>query len=253
MLNGVAGGQSSFLKKLHGKLPVLAKLETADEETVCAELRVLMEVWMYSGKDPNHPDSDTPSMRNLTTVHPSSPQTLLTFLNQWKDRHPPKLHFSDAGEVSFVYDEPEYRLEGGLFGAPKGKTVPSDIAVYWFIRLLDSPGARSLSRCAGCGMYFAYLRTPKDTLKNGTFCNRCKANRSSVQTTAKRKSHKNKLVQSAAKFWLDQKPTSKTKHKDFVAKKINHDLSLKPDHRVTGKWVVQNTAAIERYLANKPA
>jgi hypothetical protein len=255
MLHGVAHDQASFFTGMRGERPFAERTATPEQEQACFHLRVMMEQWLFSGKDPENTSCDTPTKRNLTAVHPTFTKPLLDTLNQWKDRHPPRLSFSNDGKVSIVYEEPQYHVEGGLYGAPKGTTIPKDIAIFWFVRMLDSPGAHSIARCANpeCSLiYFLYLRTPKGTLRNGTFCRRCAANRSAIQTKIKQDDIKELRVRLALRFWNNWTPNRRGRDKaEWIKTKMNAELA--PNRQVTRKWVVQNTEYIEERLGGNPS
>jgi hypothetical protein len=256
MLIGAAHDQASLYRNAKGLQPFRAKLEKQADAEMVVQLNLLVGQWFHSGKDRANPKVDTPTARNLTTKYPGFGKTLLEVLNEWKDRHPPRLRFSDAGKVSISYEEPQYGPEGGLFGQPRGTTKPTDIAIYWFVRLLDSPGAHRLSQCANseCKRLFIYKRAPKGTLKNGTFCPQCKGAHSSIRTESRRAREKKKLVDIAAGLWDDWTPSSRMGRdkNEWIKNKMNARLSA--TMHITRKWVVQNTAAIiEQYLASNRA
>jgi hypothetical protein len=244
MLQGVAYDQLSFFELLAGERTG-AEVIPARQQAICDFLGILVEQWLFSGKDSGNLDADTPTKRNLTTRMAGVNNNLLEILDHWKDRHRPLLAFSEDGIVSIIYEEPKYDPEH-----PTSTAV--DIAIFWFVRLLSSAGARSLARCANpaCKEYFFYLRTPQDTLKTGTFCKNCKSSRSTVQTTAKRDENKLKLVLLAVSFWGSWQSSARMGRDkaEWIARKMNQ--KLRPSDHKTRKWVVQNTMAIEQHLAS---
>jgi hypothetical protein len=252
MLTGLAHDGPSFftnvraaLNKRPNDVPFSFRSPTQIELEAVGVLYACVTIWLDSGKDPDWPEIDNPMARNLLSTDPRSGETQLDILNRWKDRHPPRLSFSAQGQVSIVYEEPRYGTEGGLFGQPKGTTVPHDMAVYWFIRLLDSPGSRCLARCANpaCKRFFLY-RKPQGRLKKGTFCSNCKATYFSELAKSRRAREKTKLLEIASQVW--NRCNGKA---DAVVTKMNE--KLKREKPITRKWVTQNTAAIERYRAEK--
>jgi hypothetical protein len=273
MLTGSAPSSLSFYENLAGVLDKKFKgnefsLRPLTKEELQAKvfLYCFVTIWLDSGKDPQNPDINNPQKRHLLSTHPETGESFLSMLNSWKDRHPPSLKFSDDGKVSVVYEEPILSSPpssgslnySGLFGSGKKPTSPRDIALYWLVRLLDSPGAHCLARCANpsCEKFFLYKK-PQGQLKKGTYCNSCKTSYFSEMAKSRRAAEKAKLVGAAAAVWRDKHDVS-IKHSDWVAARINQQLGLKidhktgTDHRKTGKWVKQNAGAIEAYLADNP-
>ena len=236
---GMFWGPDGAWKKTLGKQRYRETEETAEQR-----LRNLVDQWIETGKSADGV-ADTPQDRDVTKVLPGYKQTLQQVLDEWLSRYPMRVITGKKGELWALDSQPPFSAENHIVFA-------HEMAIYWFLHLLNSATPQRLARCSNreCGRYFTYPRTPKGTIQRGTFCKArsCQGAGSTLRKISSRDERTRELVELAASFWNSWQPTNRMGHNkaEWIAKKIN---SAQKKKTITRKWVAQNTAAIEQYLA----
>ncbi len=181
---------------------------------------------------------DTPRDRNVETVSEGFSKPLSTELFSWLARNPPMPIVESTGEAAYHYPIPDY-----LKLKTDPRLVGHDLAIWWFIRLTDSPHRYRLARCFNqeCAKYFVYSRNPRSSIKNGVFCVACAAVASMCRTRKSRDAKESAMLEAAADAWQRWKPTrTHPDQRAWVAKQINGTCGsdIKP------KWVSQHLGKI---------
>lgn len=201
-------------------------------------LRALVDQWIDSSKDPD--GIEEPLKRSLTGKFPGSEDPLYEVLVAWVGKN---VRPSIERTGKLVALEPLLFFPG-LDPISFGRQH----AIYWFVTLLDCPGARRLSRCAnrGCRQYYARRRLRTAPVKRGAFCSKCGGAGSEARTKVSRDVRKQQLIALAADVWpVLWKPTRRhAKLSELVVAKMKRKTRKTPV-TITGKWVSQNRKIIE--------
>ncbi len=220
------------------------------EVAMVTTMRQLADLWIDSGKNPTDRTVDTPADRNVEDVLPGQHVSLLRRINSGLLSQVPQwIGMTRDGRLATKWDLPSLESVGGMdeLDAPL-EVFGRRMAMYWFIKLLDSPYSRNLARCDSCSIYFAYERAPKRTIKNGIFCSECKGSGSVKRTQSTRDRRNQRRVEIAASFWEQWKPDSRQgKQSTWVAGKVNARLMQLQELQIviTGRWVTQHQQEIE--------
>jgi hypothetical protein len=155
-------------------------------------------------------------------------------------RNPVRLSFHSRGGV--VADDYQPVLNSG-----QHLVFAAEYAIYWFLKLSDSPTCFRLARCAWCTEYFVYRRTQNKPIKFGTYCDNCKGKGRAHQTHERRKGPKKELIEWAAEAY-DSCPPSRLNSsgmKVWILNKINLRLMKHRKDPKHTKWVTQNLVKIQ--------
>ena len=135
------------------------------------------------------------------------------------------------------FENSAYRSEGGGPQIVHGEKL----AMYFFMKLLDSPYSRHLARCDNCKSYFAYERAPKRTIKHGVFCLECKVSGSVRRTKESRDRKKDKMLEVAAAVWGKWRNSrNHPDQREWIAKQVNKECGT----AVHREWVSRNLSNI---------
>lgn len=166
-------------------------------------MRLAADMWVDSGKTPSgnpaDPPHDDPSARNVAVVLPGRSFSLFDLIQRGL-----LIYFSQGlqmradGTVGIRKSFPRFDL-GGLNLADALHQYAGQVALWYFVELLQSPDARRIARCDGCHSHFAYQRARLRTVKRGVFCPNCKSEASMNRTQASRRNR----LDTAAKAWVD--------------------------------------------------
>jgi hypothetical protein len=219
-------------------------IRVADAHLV-THIRALIDHWIDSARESD--GVDEPQKRNLNKALPGSCESLITELRNWLARNQPQVALDVTGKkaVLDLQNQKLLGLEPAAFGV--------EIATYWFLQLLDSPGAHRLAKCDNgqCGRYYVRKGLRTTLIKRGSYCPECTDAGSVKRIKVSREARKKRLISLAADLWIaDWKQSHQhTKLSVEVAQKMTERLpQTKP---ITGKWVSQNRRTIEMELERR--
>ncbi len=238
----------NLMPEEQGKLEIILALPEvlrAAENEMMSFIKLLSDLWIDSGRNG---DTDNPSTRNVE------------FAPEGR-RAPIRGIFYNL--VGNLVHYPAIRLDGtqdprelvfGMSSEDFGWRSPQEaalrfgekVAMYWFARFLNSKYSRHLTRCDGCGDYFAYTRAPKTDIKHGVYCDECKSIGSAKRLKSSRAMLHDEMVKAAAALWDAWKPTHA--HPDrgrWIATQVSKQFKKRLAAPVTRKWVSQNLIRIE--------
>ncbi len=132
-----------------------------------------------------------------------------------------------------------------------------NLAIGYFIRLLDSPERERLSQCVTCARYFVRERMPKQhaPIKRGSYCKFHRYQRKARSVEAIRAERKGRMLVLAARMAAEyQLKKPREDRSEWIANKMNREIRRSPklyqwDRTITRKWVTQNEAGIEQRQA----
>ena len=202
-------------------------------------LRKLVDQWIDSGRDHRNRQCQTMSARDASKIPPGYNQSLFDILAASWLRICPRVCLLHDGTRTVVSNPPQ----------PDPKNIESsthELATYWVMELLQTPGAHSLACCEnpGCQRYFEYERTPKRVIKRGTYCPDCKGKASALRVRESREKRRALRVRLAAELWQKWKPRSGSNRSRWIAGQMNPKLTAVAQIGRNGKWVTQNRDAI---------
>ena len=192
----------------------VAQAASAFDETV----RSVFDQWIDSGKSGPDMVVDTPRDRDVNAIPPGWQRPLFDILAEWLGRNMRPLALQRNGRLAVIY--PQANI-ANINDSPS--LVGRDFAIGWFIQALDSPECYRVARCSNfvCRRYFVYSRTPNGSIKNGTFCEKCKGYASVRRTQSTRVRRINDMIGFAADVWEQWKPNSgQGPRSKWVAKKV---------------------------------
>jgi hypothetical protein len=201
-------------------------------------LQALVSQWIDSGRDSE--GREVPLKRNLSGRFPNSEDSLYETLVTWVTQNV-RPSLQRTGKLVAFDPIPFFpRRDPESFGR--------EFAIYWFVMLLDCPGAQRLSRCGNlaCGGYYARRRVRSVEIKRGAFCPMCSGAGSMVRTRFSRAVRKQQLIKLGADVWrTNWKPTPRhPKLSEWVVAQMKRKKASIPV-TITGKWISQNRKAIE--------
>jgi hypothetical protein len=183
--------------------------------------RAFVDQWIESGK--NAEGREAPVSRNVYKITQGYAEPLSKVLLANK----PEIDVLPSGEYAIS-------LERGMVDDDAlPESHAKEEAIYWFRALLNSPASFRIARCdnATCARYY------------GTYCGNCVGASSVKRMRLSRQARKQKLVNLAADFWDQWKPSRRRKQSDWVAAEMNKRLAI--HERITSKWVSQNRTEIQ--------
>jgi len=211
----------------------------SSDHVLRCELKQLVDQWIDSGRDHQNRQCQTMSARDASKIPCGYKQSLFDILAASWLRICPRVCLLHDGTPTVVTNPPQ----------PDPKSITSsahELAAYWLMALLQTPGARSLARCENpsCQRYFEYERTPKRVIKRGTYCPDCKGKASALRTRESRENRRVLRVRLAADLWQKWKPRSRSNRSAWIAGRMNPKLTAVAQIGRNGKWVTQNRDAI---------
>jgi hypothetical protein len=223
---------------------------TEPDSIKCAEIsmvttmRRLADLWIDSGKSPSDSDVDTPADRNVEYQSPDDGVSIYGWTRQCLINELPLFVGMRRDGTQGVQERyPAFEndaVQTCHLGGPL-KAYGLRMAMYWFMKLLDSPYSRHLARCDECKTYFAYERAPKRTIKNGVFCPNCPGSGSVKRTKNLRARQHAAMIDAAATVWGEWRfSRNHPDQREWVVKQVNRECG-------TGKqrqWVSRNLKAI---------
>lgn len=240
MLNRVPN--ANIISALRGKAQFNAEAVAQAASVFDETIRSVCDQWIDSGRSGPGRLVDTPLDRDVNAILPGYQRPLFDVLAEWLGRNIVPLALQRSGELAVIYPN---------VGLAKINDSPSlvgrDFAIGWFKRLLDFPDRYRFARCANpcCQKYFAYARMPKGSIKNGTFCKKCKGYASVQRTLSTRDRRTKEMVGFAADVWEQRKPNSgHGSHKKWVAEQVSKRLRMTETPK-TGRWVTTHQQEIE--------
>jgi hypothetical protein len=209
-------------------------------------LRRLVDQWIDSGKNEQDASVDAPLERSIEWVSPQYQEPLVITLLEYVNRNRPEAWIGPGGRLNLSLRSmhPSNRKQTDPF------LVAHEIAIYEFLRLLQTPSPERLSRCDVCGRYFVRTRAPKkDTvIKRGVFCSACQGYGAARRTVTSRQRRHNQLVALAAEYWPRWKQSRHGERSKWIAGKLREKLPLRA---ITGKWVSQHQDEIEAEVGQR--
>jgi hypothetical protein len=200
-------------------------------------LRALVDRWIDSGIDSF--GRERPLRRHLQNRLSGFNESLFDLLLRWTETHL-KPALLGTGKVTFLDQFP-------FLPKPDPESLGRDRATYWFMELLNCPGANRLARCSNieCGAYYVRQRLRKKEIKRGPFCERCAGTAATDRVKLSRERQKQALINLAADVW----PTTWKPTKRYSTLSMSVVAAMKKKAKtpvaITGKWVTQNRKAIE--------
>jgi hypothetical protein len=247
----VLAGKDSKAIQLHlakiGGQPQFSPEKEWVEASMVATMRQLADMWIDSGKDASNPGVDTPSERNVEVQLLGRNGSLFEWINNDLLNDLPKwTGMTRDGKQGIKDKYPEYNSNEEV---PWGLKCALErfgerMAMFWFMKLLDSPYSLNLTRCDDCNGYFAYERVRKRQVKNGVSCPDCKGKASNRRNISTRERRTGEMVGLAADVWKKWKQDNRHgKRSDWVAIQVRE--STKQKIVFTGNWVTRHQTEIE--------
>jgi hypothetical protein len=205
-------------------------------------MRRAADLWIDSGKDPAHPNIDSPAQRNVEA-------TLFRWINSVLFmRLPGTVQMYRDGTQRIQRNWPHFTErklnQRGLIGSLED--YGQEFALHYFAQLLNSPDRYRIARCDHCKRYFSYERARFRPVRHGVFCSSCK-DKASVKRT---KSSRENRLDTAAKAWLEWDAGTQIEQRLWVADRVSEAHATTLGRR----WVSQNLPKIqERVEARRNA
>jgi hypothetical protein len=246
MLNRVPN--ANIISALRGQRQFNAKALAQAASIFDETIRSVCDQWIDSGKSGSSQLVDTPLDRDVNAIPPGYQRPLFDVLAEWLGRNMVPLALQRSGKLAVIY--PTVSL-AKINDSPS--LVGRDFAIGWFKRLLDFPDRYRFARCANprCEKYFVYGRMPKGSIKNGTYCKKCKGYASVQRTLSTRGRRTKELVGYAADVWEKWDPNSgNPSHKNWVAEQVNKHLRISEISKGR-RWVTTHQQKIEAELKRR--
>ena len=193
-------------------------------------LRSCVNRWIDSGIDTD--GTERPHRRHLDDL-------LFDLLEEWKKRNPPLSLVTEDGIYIIGKRRPQPR-------EPLQESLGEDVAVWWFVKLLEDPRRNRVARCANpkCGGFFLRKREPRKELIHGVCCKNCAGIASAERTTNSRNRKRDKFVQRAAAILIrDTARGGRSRSAAWIAERMNRDV--RADLQVTPNKVTRNLSLID--------
>jgi hypothetical protein len=115
-------------------------------------------------------------------------------LENWLKRHPPMLVITPEGRLIIERNGPPFAANKSVGG------VATEMALWWFLKLLESPMKNRVARCANpkCQRYFLRQREPRALITRRVCCGECASFASGTRVQYSRNRQREVLVKRAA-------------------------------------------------------